>query len=125
MNKDEHDPVTEQVIGAAIEVHRELGPGLLESIYEEALCCEFQKCDIPFERQKEVPVMYKGTKIKSMQLDLVVRGEVVVELKAVRELEDIHVDQLITYLKIGGCGRGLLINFNVNRLVDGVRRISV
>lgn len=115
--------LTEQIIGAAIEVHRALGPGLLESAYEECLCRELALRGIPFERQRPLPVEYKGTKLDcGYRLDLLVAHAVVVELKAVGSIEPIHEAQLLTYLKLGGWKLGLLINFNVPVLKDGIRR---
>ena len=119
------DELTERIIGAAIEVHRHLGRGLLESIYEEALCHEFSLRDIPYERQKPVVVLYKGKPIKGQRLDLVVGGEVVVEVKCVRRVEDAFIAQVLSYLKSTGLRRGLLINFGAGRLVDGVKRLSL
>ena len=119
------DKFTEKIISAAIEVHRELGPGLLESIYEEALCHELSLRNIPYERQKEVDVIYKNKVIKGQRLDLIVYGEVVVELKSVRRLEDVFIAQVLSYLKSTGLNRALLINFGENRLIDGVKRISL
>jgi GxxExxY protein len=119
------DSITEQIISSAIEVHRILGPGLLESIYEEALCHEFSLRNIPFERQKEVDVMYKERVIKGQRLDLLVNGEVIVEVKSVRKLEDIFTAQVLSYLKSTGTRRALLINFGQKRLVDGVKRVSL
>ena len=119
------DKLTEQIIGSAIEVHRILGPGLLESIYEEALCYEMSLRDIPFQRQKEVDIFYKDKIIKGQRLDLIVHGEVVVEIKSVRKLEDIFTAQILSYLKATGLKRGLLINFGEARLVDGVKRFSL
>ncbi len=119
------DQLTEKIIGAAIEVHRILGPGLLESIYEEALCHELGLRDISCERQKEVDVIYKGHVIKGQRLDLLVAGEVVVELKAVAKLPDVATAQVLSYLKATGLKRALLINFSHSRLVDGIKRISL
>ncbi len=119
------DPLTEIIISAAIEVHRILGPGLLETIYEEALCYEFLLKGIQFERQKEAEVTYKGKIIKGQRIDLLVNGEVSVEVKSVRKLEDIFTAQVLSYLKSTGIKRALLINFGQKRLVDGVRRISL
>lgn len=116
--------LTEEVIGAAIDVHRELGPGLLESAYEECLCRELLRRGLHFERQKALPVVYKGEAIDcSYRLDIVVEGEVIVELKAVESLNKLHEAQMLTYLKLSGITIGLLINFNVVRLTDGLRRI--
>ena len=114
---------TEQIIGAAIEVHRALGPGLLESAYEECLCRELAVRSIPFERQRPLPVDYKGTRLDcGYRLDLLVAGSVVVEIKSVSNLEPIHDAQMLTYLKLGGWKLGLLINFNVPVLKDGIHR---
>jgi len=115
--------ITEQIIGAAIEVHRALGPGLLESAYEECLCRELSLREIPFERQRPLPVEYKGTTLDcGYRLDLLVMGTVVVEIKAAECIEPIHEAQLLTYMKLGGWKLGLLINFNVPVLKDGIRR---
>jgi GxxExxY protein len=100
-----------------------LGPGLLESIYEECLCRELSVRSIPYERQRPLPVEYKGTKLDcGYRIDLLVGGSVVVEIKSVSNLEPIHDAQLLTYLKLGGWKLGLLINFNVPLLKDGIRR---
>ncbi len=120
-----NDTITEKIISSAIEVHKILGPGLLESIYEEALCYEFQLKGIEFERQKELDVFYKGKVIKGQRVDLIVNGEVIVEIKSVRRLEDIFTAQLLSYLKSTGLKRGLLINFGQKRLIDGLKRISL
>jgi len=119
------DDLTEKIIGAAVEVHRELGPGLLESVYEEALCYEFELEGIGYERQAPVDVIYKGHCIKGQVIDLLVEKEVVVELKSLQMVPDIAVSQTISYLKAAGLKRGLIINFGAKRLVDGVKRISV
>lgn len=120
-----NDPLTEKIIASAIEVHRILGPGLLESIYEEALCHELSLRSIPFERQKEVDAYYKDKIIKGQRLDLVVYGEVIVEIKSVRRLDDIFTAQTLSYLKSTGLKRALLINFGESRLIDGVKRLSL
>jgi len=119
------DDLTEKIIGAAIEVHRTLGPGLLESIYEEALCVELELREIPFARQVETDIQYKDIVIKGQRLDLLVAGQVVVELKSVTSLPDVAIAQVLSYLKAAGLKRGLLVNFGVPRLVDGIRRISL
>jgi GxxExxY protein len=111
------------VIGAAIEVHRVLGPGFLESVYEEALCEEFGLRQITFVRQARVDVRYKGRTIGQTRLDLVVEGAVVVELKAVDALIPVHTAQVLSYPKMRGLPLGLLINFNVTRLTAGVKRV--
>lgn len=119
------DQLTEQIIGAAIEVHRVLGPGLLESIYEEALCVELELRNVPYKRQVDVDVVYKNHTIKGQRLDLIVADEVVVELKAVSRLPDAVMAQVLSYLKATGLQRGLAINFSEARLIDGVKRISL
>jgi GxxExxY protein len=118
------DELTEQIIGAAIEVHRVLGPGLLESIYEDALAIELELRGIAIERQAEARITYKGHTIKGQRIDLLVGGEVVVEVKSVAKLPDVALAQVLSYLKATGLRRGLLINFGCERLVDGVRRVS-
>lgn len=116
--------VTGQVIGAAIEVHRALGPGLLESAYEECLCKELCLRHVPFVRQLPLPVDYKGVRVDcSYRLDLLVASSVVVEVKAVSALEPIHEAQLLTYMKLGQWKLGLLINFNVPALKCRIRRM--
>ncbi len=119
------DDLTEKIIGAAIEVHKELGPGLLESIYEEALCYEFGLQGIRFERQVPTNIIYKGYVIKGQRLDLLVEKEVVVEIKSASKAPDIVFSQTISYLKATNLKRGLIINFGEKRLIDGVKRISV
>ena len=119
----ELNKISEQVIGAAIEVHKALGPGLLESAYEECICQELTIRSIPFERQRPLPVEYKGTKLDcGYRLDLLVDKTVVVEIKAIETIQPIHEAQLLAYLKLGGWKLGLLINFNVPVLKDGIRR---
>jgi GxxExxY protein len=118
--------ITHQIIGAAIEVHKHLGPGLLESAYEECLAHELQLRNLRVERQKPVPVVYKETKLEcGYRLDLLVEGRVVVELKSVEGLGPIHEAIILTYLRMSGHKLGLLINFNVSVLKDGVRRFIV
>ncbi len=119
------DPLTEQIIAAAIEVHRHMGPALLESIYEEALAVEFQLRNIPYERQKNVDVVYKGRVIKGQQIDLLVFGQVVVEIKSTQRDHDYFLAQVLSYLKSTGLKRGLVINFGSPRLVDGIQRVSL
>ena len=116
------DRYTGQIIGAAIEVHRHLGPGFLESVYETALIAELELRGVALERQVAIPIDYKGRRIAEARLDLVVEGEVVVELKAVDDLVPIHRAQLISYLRAGPFPVGLLINFNVPILRQGIRR---
>lgn len=119
------DELTEKIIGAAIEVHRILGPGLLESIYEEALCVELQLRGINVRRQVEVDVNYKQHIIKGQRIDLLVGNEVIVELKSVARLPEVAMAQTLSYLKVTGLKRALLINFGEKKLVDGVKRISL
>ncbi len=115
--------ITEAIIGAAICVHRELGPGLLESAYEACLAYELTERKLQIERQKGLPVVYRGVELDcGYRIDLLVENEVIVELKAVELLEPIHDAQLLSYLKLSGCEVGLLINFNVRVLKDGIRR---
>ena len=115
--------LTEMIIGAAIEVHRELGPGLLKSAYEAALAHELALRGVRFARQKEMPVRYKGFLIEvGYRIDLLVEEQVVVELNAVTEMHPIYEAQLITYLRLSGLRVGLLINFNVPRLKEGIIR---
>ena len=118
--------ITHQIIGAAIEVHKHLGPGLLESAYEECLFHELQLRNLRVERQKAVPVVYKQTKLEcGYRLDLLIEGRVVVGLKSVEGLGPIHEAIILTYLRMSGHRLGLLINFNVGVLKDGVRRFIV
>ena len=115
---------TDRVIGLAIEVHRHTGPGLLESVYEECLCHELTLQGIHFERQKPLPVKFKGVMLDcGYRLDLVVSDAVVVEIKAVETILTVHEAQILTYLKLGGWRVGLLMNFNVPVLKDGIQRI--
>jgi GxxExxY protein len=121
-----HEALTEQVIGAAIEVHRVLGPGLLESAYEECLCHEFHLRGISFERQKPLPVAYKEIKLDcGYRLDLIVENKVILEIKCVEHILPVHEAQLLTYLKMTGTRVGLILNFNVPTLVRGgiVRKV--
>jgi GxxExxY protein len=116
--------LSHQVIGLYIEVHRELGPGLLESAYEEALAYELTQAGLRYERQRDMPLLYKGVKLNcGYRLDLVVESELILELKAANELLPIHDAQLLTYLKLERRSLGLLINFNVPVLKDGIRRV--
>ena len=116
--------LTGEIIGGAIDVHRALGPGLLESAYEECLCYELQLRGLPFTRQRSLPLDYKGVKLDcSYRVDVVVANEVVVEIKAVSAIDPIHEAQLLTYMKLGHWNLGLLINFNVAFLRTGIRRM--
>jgi GxxExxY protein len=116
--------VTGSIIGAAIEVHRQLGPGLLESSYEACLCYELSQSGILFERQKALPLIYKGERMDcGYRMDLVVSDAVVVELKSVDRIERIHVATVLTYLKLSKYSVALLINFHATTLKDGIRRL--
>ena len=120
----EQDPLTGKVIGAAIEVHRGLGPGLLESAYEECLCHELRLAGITFQRQVPLPVVYKGVHLDcGYRLDVVVEGRLILELKTMERLLPIHEAQLLTYLRLAGIHTGLLLNFNVPVLRDGIKRM--
>jgi GxxExxY protein len=117
------DAVCHRVIGAALEVHRALGPGFLESVYEEALCVELSLRGIPFARQVPIRVAYKGNTVGEARLDILVDGCMVVELKATESIAPIHVAQVISYLKATKLPLGLLLTFNVSLLRDGIKRI--
>ncbi|PCI66677.1 MAG: GxxExxY protein [Gammaproteobacteria bacterium] len=126
MNETKDSSVlTEKIIGAAIDVHRQLGPGLLESVYEECLCIELDNRGLKFDRQKAIGLRYKNRELENkLVLDLLVENNVIVELKAVKKLEAIHEAQLLTYLKLTNNKYGLLINFNVQVLKDGIKRLA-
>jgi GxxExxY protein len=116
--------LSSKIISAAIEVHRHLGPGLLESAYEECLCHELQIKELAFFRQKNLPIIYKGTSLDcGYRLDIVVENCVILELKSVNQIEPIHQAQLLTYLKLTGLHLGLIINFNTPILIKGIKRI--
>ena len=115
--------LTREIIGAAIEVHKQLGPGLIESTYEYCLCHEFALRHLPFARQRPIPLVYKGIKLDcGFRLDLLVQKQVIVELKSIESIGPIHEAIILTYLRLSGFGLGLLINFNISVLKDGVRR---
>ena len=119
-----NESLTEQIIGSAIEVHRQLGPGLLESIYEECLALEFSLRGLRFERQKLLAIQYKGRRVAAdLRIDMWVERQVVVELKAVERVLPVHEAQLLTYLRLSKTRLGLLINFNVPVLKDGLKRM--
>lgn len=120
-----NDFLTQKIIGAAIEVHKFLGQGLLESIYEEALCYELFLREISFQKQVEIDVVYKGKIIKGQRLDLLVGNEVIVEIKSLSKLPETASAQILSYLKATNLKRGLLINFGASKLVDGVKRFSL
>jgi GxxExxY protein len=115
--------LTEKIIGCAMDVHRELGPGLLESIYEAALCIELKARGIHYDRQKALPVMYKGELLGEFRVDLLAEDTVVLEIKSVERHDPLFEAQLLSYLKLGGYHVGLLINFNSSLLKTGIRRM--
>ena len=116
--------LSSKVIGAAIEVHKHLGPGLLESAYEECLCHELELRDTSYERQKALPLIYKGKKLDcGYRLDVVADNQLIVELKSVEKIEAIHKAQLLTYLKLSDIRLGLILNFNVTMMKDGIVRM--
>ena len=116
--------LTNKIIGSAIEVHRHLGPGLLESTYEECLSFELQQRDLTVERQLELPILYKGNQLEhNYRIDLLVNNQVIIELKSVKNIEPIHDAQLLTYLKLANKRYGLLLNFNVPVMRQGIRRL--
>jgi GxxExxY protein len=120
----DEDGLSHEIVGAAIEVHRHLGPGLLESAYEQCLAHELSQRGIPFELQKPMPVQYKGVKLDcGFRLDLLVGALVVVEVKAVEKLAPVHSAQVLTYLKLTGCKLGMLLNFNEQRMANGIKRL--
>jgi GxxExxY protein len=122
----QRDSLSELVIGAAIEVHRNLGAGLLESAYEECLCYELAQKQIAFERQIDLPVKYKNIELKiNYRIDLIVENSLLLELKSVDKLMPIHEAQLLTYMKLASIGTGLLINFNVPVLKNGLKRMKL
>ena len=119
------DELTGRVIGACIEIHKHLGPGLLESAYEESLCHELSLAGLHFERQKPLPVAYKDVKLDcGYRLDVVVENKLIVEVKTVEQVLPVHEAQLLTYLKLSGLPLGLLINFNVPILKQGIKRLA-
>ncbi|HTR43579.1 MAG TPA: GxxExxY protein [Pseudomonadales bacterium] len=120
--QEQRDPLTERIIGCAIEVHRVLGPGLLEASYEAALAIEFEAAKLRFQQQLIIPVFYKGRPIGDHRLDFVVEDEVILELKSVERFDPIFEAQVLTYLRLSGKRRALLINFNSRLLKDGIKR---
>jgi len=121
-SSSERDPLTEKIIGCAIEVHRQLGPGLLEATYESALAVEFELNHLEFQRQMVFPISYKGRIIGEHRLDLLIEKEVILEIKSVDRHDPIFEAQVLTYLKITGLKRALLVNFNARLLKDGIKR---
>jgi len=123
LSTDAEQPLTREIIAAAIEVHRLLGPGLLESAYQVCLCRELELRKIAFRQQVEIPITYKGVKLHcGYRIDLIVSDKVVLELKSVQEVLPVHEAQLLTYLRLTGLRIGLLVNFNVPVLKNGIRR---
>ena len=121
--KERVDLLSNRVIGAAIEVHKALGPGLLESAYEECLCCELSEASITFERQVPLPVIYKDIKLQcGYRIDIVVSKVIILELKTVESILPIHEAQILTYLKLANLKLGILLNFNVPYMKNGIRR---
>jgi GxxExxY protein len=117
--------ITQKIIGAAIEVHRRLGPGLLESTYELCLAEEFKFLNIRHNRQYSYPLIYRGVMLESaFRLDFLVEDQIVVEIKSVEAISNIHISQLLTYLRLLDLRKGLLLNFNVSSLKDGIKRVS-
>ena len=122
----QQDPLTGRVIGCAIEVHRVLGPGLLESAYRQCLAREMAIQEVRFKLEQPLPVEYKGVRLDcGFRIDILVEDQLIVELKAVKELEGIHQAQLLTYMKLAGIATGLLINFNTQVLKDGIKRMKL
>jgi GxxExxY protein len=119
---EQRDPLTEKIIGCAIEVHRQLGPGLLESVYEAALSVEFELNGLQFQRQVAHPIFYRGRVIGEHRLDLLIEKAVILEIKSVERYDPLFEAQVLTYLKITGLRRALLINFNSRLLKDGIKR---
>jgi GxxExxY protein len=121
--KMETNQITEKIIGCAIEVHKNLGPGLLESAYEECLYYELENCGLNVKRQLALPLVYKDVKLDAgYRIDLMVENKVIVEIKSVEAIAEIHKAQLMTYMKLANIKIGLLINFNISRLKDGIVR---
>jgi GxxExxY protein len=122
----ERDPLTDQIIGFAIEVHRHLGPGLLESAYEDCLCYELNENGMDFKRQVPLPVVYKSVRLDcGYRMDIVVANRLILELKAAERLLPIHEAQVLTYVRLSGIPTGLLLNFNTPVLRDGIRRLML
>ena len=120
---DDLNELTKKIIGCAIEEHRQLGPGLLESIYEKALCIEFSFVGLKFENQKSIVVQYKNKRIGEFRIDILVENSIVLELKSVERFDPVFEAQLLSYMKLGNYKLGLLINFNSHLLKDGIKRL--
>ncbi|MGC1456495.1 MAG: GxxExxY protein [Nitrospirota bacterium] len=119
-----HEELTQKIIACAIEVHRHLGPGLLESAYEECYCHELRLQKVPFERQKPLPLEYKGVKLEcGYRMDVVADNKAVVEIKCVEKILPVHEAQLLTYLRLSGFKVGLIINFHANTIKNGIKRL--
>jgi len=121
----ELNKITEKIIGCFIAIHKELGPGLLESIYESALCIELNEIGLKYERQKRLPVKYKNRKIGDFRIDLLVENSIVLELKSVERHDPLFEAQILSYMKLGDYKLGLLINFNSKLLKDGIKRFII
>jgi len=120
----DYNQITEKIIGSAIKIHKALGPGLLESAYQECLFYEIKKTGLYVQKEKPLPLIYEDVKLEcGYRLDLFVEHKVVVEIKSVEALNDIHLAQILTYLKLANCEVGLLINFNVTKLTNGIKRV--
>jgi GxxExxY protein len=121
----ETDPLTERIIGCAIEVHRSLGAGLLERPYEAALCVELATQGIRYDKERQIPLLYRGVNVGDFRPDLIVEDALVVEVKSVLQFEPVFVAQMLTYLRLTGLKRGLILNFNKPVLKAGIRRVSL
>ena len=120
----DREGIFKKVLDCAFEVHSNLGPGLLESVYEECLIFELQNAGLNVEKQKSLPLTYKGLLLESrLRIDILVENQIIIELKAVEELTDVHLAQTLTYLKLSGCKLALLVNFNVTHLKNGIKRV--
>ncbi len=123
-NHMDREEIFKKVLDCAFEVHSNLGPGLLESVYEECLIFELQCAGLKVEKQKSLPLTYKGMLLESrLRIDILVENQIIIELKAVEELNDVHLAQTLTYLKLSGCKLALLVNFNVAHLKNGIKRV--
>ncbi|MDQ3047127.1 MAG: GxxExxY protein [Bacteroidota bacterium] len=120
----EENEIATKAIGCAINVHKTLGPGLLESSYEECLVYELRKSGLNVERQKALPLIYQEIKMEiGYRIDLLVENKVIIEIKAVESINDVHMAQILTYLKLSNCRLGLLMNFNVSKVTNGIKRV--
>jgi len=120
----DREEIFRKVLDCAFEAHTNLGPGLLESVYEECLFIELQMAGLNVEKQKHLSPIYKGLKLEShLRIDILVENKIIIELKAVEDLTDVHLAQTLTYLKLSGCKLGLLVNFNVTHLKNGIKRV--